>query len=549
MKIALSQNNFLIGDFTGNLAQIKALTAAALSGGAAVIVFPELAICGYPPRDFLDYKHFTTRSLESIEALRFFSKDKDIAIVVGSPSFNPHKQGKDLHNSAFVLYDGEILHTAHKTLLPTYDIFDEYRYFEPGTDFGGFDFKGKKIGVTICEDIWDTGVENPLYKVNPVVELAAQGIDILLNLSASPFAYDHTDARRKIVKANAIHTHATVYYCNCCGANTDIIFDGGSLICSPDGSIYKEFEFFEESLSIVNDEEVRRYTGEDNLQPSATYTLIHDALVLGIKEFFKKLGLQKAIIGLSGGVDSALVLYLAVEALGKENVLSVLMPSQYSSEGSIQHSLELLENLGAPPHKIIPIAEVYHAFEQVLSPHFEGLPPNIAEENIQARIRAVYLMAISNKMGYILLNTTNKSEAAVGYGTLYGDMCGALGVLGDLYKTQVYSLCNYINREQEVIPLSIIAKAPSAELRPGQKDSDSLPDYAILDKILFEYIEKELGPDDIIAQGHEEMLVSRILRLVNHNEFKRYQTPPYLRVSSKAFGMGRRLPIVGKYLD
>ena len=549
MKIALSQSNFLVGDFSGNLAHIQLQIQRALHGNASLILFPELSICGYPPRDFLDYKHFTKRSMESIQELKAFSIDKDIAIVVGSPSFNKQKLGKELHNTAFVIYKGDIIHTTDKALLPTYDIFDEYRYFEPGDSFTPFLYKGKKIGVTICEDIWDTGVEDPLYKVNPVAELASHDIDILLNLSASPFAYDHTATRRQIVKSNALFANAAVYYCNCCGANTDIIFDGGSLVCSPSGSVFLEAGFFEEELIIIEHDHVAEYRSGDNFLPTDTYSLMHDALILGIKDFFRKLGFSKAIIGLSGGVDSALVLYLAVRALGKDNVLSILMPSQYSTEGSIQHSIALLENLQSPPHKIIPIQDVFHAFNEMLTPHFENKAPNIAEENIQARIRAIYLMALSNKFGHILFNTTNKSEAAVGYGTLYGDMCGAIGVLGDVYKTQVYALCRYINRDEEIIPTAIITKAPSAELRPGQKDSDSLPDYTILDSILYEYIEKEQGPDDIIGLGYEDTLVNRILRMVNHNEFKRYQTPPYLRVSSKAFGMGRRLPIVGKYLD
>jgi NAD+ synthase (glutamine-hydrolysing) len=548
MKIALAQQNYLVGDFKGNLQKIFTAIDFAKNSGADLILFPELAVCGYPPRDFLDYPHFTHQSLKSIDTIVEYSKESSLTIVVGSPSFSPTKAGKSLLNTAFVIQGGKIIHTTHKALLPTYDIFDEYRYFEPATTFLPFDLNGKKIGITICEDIWDNGVENPLYKVNPVAELAKHDIDILLNLSASPFSQGHIANRIQVVKQSAIATKASVYYCNTVGANTDIIFDGGSLVCSPNGLIFDEMTYFEEKVALY-DTDVVVANKIENINSKPEISLIHDALILGIKDFFAKLGFKKAIVGLSGGIDSALVVYLAVKALGKENVLSVLMPSQYSSGGSIDDSLALLQNLDNPPHKIIPIKEVTNAFDSVLQPHFESLPPNIAEENIQARIRAIYLMALSNKFGYILLNTTNKSEAAVGYGTLYGDMCGAIGVLGDIYKTQIYKLCDYINKNKEVIPKSILTKAPSAELRPNQKDSDSLPDYDILDSILFEYIENEKSIDDIIAKGYEENLVRSILKMVNRNEFKRYQTPPFLRISNKAFGMGRRLPIVGKYLD
>lgn len=550
MKIALAQQNYIVGDFEGNLGKILRAIDEAQAAGADLIVFPELSVCGYPPRDFLDYRDFTRKSLQSVDAIRSYAAGK-LAVLVGSPSFNEDRDGKDLFNAAFFLHQGKIVQEIHKALLPTYDIFDEYRYFEPGKKFEVVKFGAKRIAVTICEDIWDIDDENPLYTFNPMEVLMQQQPDMMINLSASPFSYRHADERIAVVKANAIIYNLPVFYCNAVGAQTDIIFDGGSLVASPDGYIVDEFPYFETALRVYDCAEVcnpEHPAERDQVAPKQSMPLIHDALVMGIRDYFHKSAFTKAILGLSGGVDSALTLVLAVRALGAENVLSVLMPSEYSSDHSIEDSLALVKNLGSPYH-IIPIHDVFSSFQKVLEPFFNGLPPNVAEENLQSRIRGNYLMALSNKHGYILLNTSNKSEAAVGYGTLYGDMCGAIGVIGDLYKMQVYALCDYINRDEEIIPRNILIKAPSAELRPGQKDSDSLPDYEVLDSILFEYIEHLLGPEEIIQKGFDEALVRRVLRLVNRAEFKRYQTPPLLRVSHKAFGMGRRLPIVARYLE
>jgi NAD+ synthase (glutamine-hydrolysing) len=550
MKIALAQQNYIVGDFEGNLGKILKGIDEAAAKGADIVVFPELAVCGYPPRDFLDYKDFTRRSLQSVDTIRKYAAGK-VAVLVGSPSFNNDSDGKDLYNSAFFLHNGKIIHLANKALLPTYDIFDEYRYFEPAKNFSVAEFGGKRIAVTICEDIWDIDDVNPMYTFNPMERLMEQEPDIMINLSASPFSYRHADERIAVVKANAIIYNLPVFYCNAVGAQTDIIFDGGSLVASPSGYIVDELPYFEPALRVYDCSEVchpENSSVRDNIAPKESLPLIHDALILGIRDYFQKSGFSKAILGLSGGIDSALTLVLAVRALGAENVLSVLMPSQYSSDHSIDDSLALVKNLGSPYH-IIPIHDVYQAFETALQPYFNGLPHNVAEENLQSRIRGNYLMALSNKHGYILLNTSNKSEAAVGYGTLYGDMCGAIGIIGDVYKTQVFQLCEYINKDREIIPRNIITKPPSAELRPNQKDSDSLPDYDILDKVLYEYIEHCYGPEEIIAQGFDEALVRRVLRLVNRAEFKRYQTPPLLRISHKAFGMGRRLPIVARYLE
>lgn len=543
MKIGIAQLNYMIGDFNGNFEKMKQAIEQAIATNADLLLFSELCVCGYPPRDFLEFNHFIKECENTIHQLATVAADK-IAILVGAPSRNPSKDGKDLFNSAYFIENGNIKYIAHKTLLPTYDVFDEYRYFEPNKVFDIVDFKGKKLAITICEDIWDTGEENPLYRINPVAELAKHKPDILLNLSASPFNYQQAKKRIDVIRKNATQFQLPVFYCNGVGAQTELIFDGGSVVMDAHGNVIDEMPYFETCV---------RFYDTENLLPSIEQDknatkLIHDALVCGIQNYFQKLGFKKAILGLSGGVDSALVLALAVRALGKENVLSVLMPSQFSTSHSVDDSIKLLENLSSP-YKIIPIKDVYDVYEKILQPHFENKPFDVTEENLQARIRGNYLMALSNKFGYILLNTTNKSEAAVGYGTLYGDMCGGLAVLADVYKTQIYDVCHYINKDEEIIPNHILTKAPSAELRDGQKDSDSLPDYAILDKVLFQYIEQHQGPDELEAMGFDEKLITRILRMVNRNEFKRHQTPPILRVSPKAFGSGRRLPIVGKYLE
>lgn len=548
MKIGLAQLNYMIGDFSGNFEKMKSAVEKAIAEKAELLVFSELCVCGYPPRDFLEFHHFINECENVIHKLAAIAGN-EIAIVVGAPSKNPNKNGKDLYNSAYFIEDGKVKYIAHKTLLPTYDVFDEYRYFEPNHTFELVAFKGEKIAISICEDIWDTGEVNPLYKINPIAELAKLEPTILLNLSASPFNYNQAKKRIDVVRNNATQFKLPVFYCNCVGAQTELIFDGGSIVMNAKGELIDEMPYFEECIRFYDLEStVEGQQSAVEQQDKNPTKLIHDALVCGIQNYFQKLGFKKAILGLSGGVDSALVLVLAVRALGKDNVLSVLMPSQFSTSHSVDDSLKLVENLGSP-HKIIPIKEIFDAYEKVLQPHFENKPFDVTEENLQARIRGNYLMALSNKFGYILLNTTNKSEAAVGYGTLYGDMCGGLAVLADVYKTQIYDVCNYINKDEEIIPNHILTKAPSAELRDGQKDSDSLPDYSILDKVLFEYIENRQGPDELEAQGFDEKLITRILRMVNRNEFKRHQTPPILRVSPKAFGSGRRLPIVGKYLE
>ena len=542
MLIALSQLNYHIGNFEDNTKKIKDAIQRAKSESAELIVFAELAISGYPPRDFLEFDHFIEQCNVCIKNIA--EECVGIAAIIGSPSFNKNPKGKRLFNSAFFLSDGKVQSIHNKALLPNYDIFDEYRYFEPNRDFYIATYKGVNIAVTICEDLWYLSDER-LYTLSPMDELIKQKPDIIVNIAASPFDYEKNKTRKDIYIRNAKQYKLPLIYVNHCGAQTELLFDGGSMYINSSGEIIDELKYFEEDFRIIDTQkksEVRSQKSEDKI------SLIHDALVMGIKDYFRKLNFKKAIIGLSGGIDSAVTLVLATEALGKENVLAVLLPSRFSSEHSVTDSIKLTENLGTT-YNMISIKEAFNTLELSLKPFFNNLPFNIAEENLQARIRAIILMALSNKFSYILLNTSNKSEAAVGYGTLYGDMCGGLSVLGDVYKTEVYELAKYINSNEIIIPVEIIEKAPSAELRHEQKDSDSLPEYDILDKILYQYIELHKGPKEIIASGSDEALVDKVLKLVNTNEYKRYQTPPILRVSSKAFGSGRRMPIVGKYLS
>ena len=544
MKISIAQLNYHIGNFEGNLQKMKEAIVNAKAEGVDIICFGELATCGYPPRDFLEFADFLAKSNACIEVLKELAVD--IAVVLGAPTINPVAEGKDLYNSVYFLAEGSVQHIQHKALLPTYDVFDEYRYFEPCTEFSCVSYKGKRIALTVCEDIWNIGNENPLYTVCPMDELIKEKPDFAINVSASPFAYDHAAERIDVLRANVARYGIPFFYINHVGAQTELIFDGGSLVLNAQGVVVHEFSYFKEETRTFDLLAIASVTA-DQVQPKEKISLIHDALVMALQNYFGKLGLKSAILGLSGGIDSAVTAVLAVRALGADQVRGLLMPSQYSSDHSVTDAVALAKNLGMR-YDIIPIRPMYEAFETALSPLFEGRQEDVTEENIQARIRGILNMAVSNKYGNILLNTTNKSEMAVGYGTLYGDLCGGLSVIGDIYKMEVYALAEYINKDEEIIPLHTIQKPPSAELRPNQKDSDSLPPYEILDEILKFYIEKRLGPAEIIGLGYEAPLVHRILRLVNINEFKRYQTAPVLRVSSKAFGMGRRMPIVAKYL-
>ncbi len=546
MKIALAQINVIIGDFENNLQKHIQFIRRAIEKKADLIVFPELSMTGYPPRDFLEFKDFVEKANQTVEKLLPFSKK--IGIIIGAPTVNPVPEGKDLFNSAVFLADGKEIYRQHKTLLPTYDIFDEYRYFEPAKEWKAVTFKGKKIALSICEDIWNLGNENPLYTVNPLDFQMEQNPDLIINISASPFDYTHPEERLKVIRANVKAYGKPMIYVNHTGAQTDLIFDGASMVVNPQGEVLVKAKTFQEDLIVFDTGKMNQPVSkiQDDFNPME---MIYQALVLGIRDYFGKIGLKKAITGLSGGLDSAVVTVLAVHALGKENVRVLLMPSLFSSKHSVTDAKQLAENLGIQ-YDIIPIPGPFEKILEELSPLSIGKNISIAEENIQARIRMIYLMAVSNKYGNILLNTSNKSELAVGYGTLYGDMAGGLSVIGDLYKTQVYELARYINKKfNHVIPQNILTKPPSAELRPDQKDTDSLPPYEILDPVLKKYIEERKGPHEIIQEGFDRTLVHRVLKMVNRNEFKRYQTPPILRVSPKAFGMGRRLPIVAKYLE
>lgn len=560
MKIALAQQNYHIGNFEDNTRKILEGIRQAKHAGADLVVFSELCVCGYPPRDFLEFDDFINKCYAAVDIIK--EEADTIGVLIGSPVRNPQREGKDLFNAAWLLYDKQVKGVAHKTCLPNYDVFDEYRYFEPAYSWNVMEFKGKKLAVTICEDIWNLG-DNPLYRNCPMDILMAQQPDIMLNLSASPFDYTHVEDRKAIVKLNTQKYKLPMVYCNCVGSQTEIVFDGGSLVFDKDSNLVKQLPLFAEAFDVVE----LKDDGTFNLPvlakaadlPDAEFNPVeldhnlciaevYDAIVMGVRDYFKKMGFTKAILGSSGGIDSAVTLAIACDALGKENVRAVLMPSQYSTGHSVSDAEQLSKTLGNP-YDIIPIKNIYDSFLTELKPVFNDLPFSIAEENIQSRSRGNLLMAIANKFGYILLNTSNKSELATGYGTLYGDMAGGLGVLGDCYKMQVYALAKYINRNAEIIPDNIITKPPSAELRPGQKDSDSLPDYAILDRILYQYIEKRQGPKEIKAMGFDAVLVDRVLRLVNMNEYKRNQFCPIIRVSPKAFGVGRRVPIVGKYLS
>jgi NAD+ synthase (glutamine-hydrolysing) len=442
---------------------------------------------------------------------------------------------------------GRVEFVQHKALLPTYDVFDEYRYFQPAAEFKILEYMGKRIALTVCEDIWNVGNENPLYTICPMDEMMPFQPELMINVSASPFSHNHAPERIHVIRANVERYNVPIFYVNHVGGQTELLFDGGSVVMSPNGNVHDEMPFFEECIRVYELDEVM--AGQKQVeQPREKIDLMHDALLMGIRDYFGKLGLKKAILGLSGGIDSAVTVVLAARALGADNVRVLLMPSQYSSDHSVNDARQLAQNLGVQ-YDLLPVEPMYQAYMETLKPHFWGFPFNITEENLQARIRGMLLMAFSNKFGHILLNTSNKSEMAVGYGTLYGDMCGGLSVLGDVYKTEVYELARYINKDAEVIPENSISKPPSAELRPDQKDSDSLPDYDILDAVLYNYIERHQGPKELIEMGFDDALVNRVLRMVNINEFKRHQTAPVLRVSAKAFGMGRRMPIVGKYLS
>jgi NAD+ synthase (glutamine-hydrolysing) len=550
MRIALAQLDYHIGNFLDNTTAIVLEIKKAQQLNVDLVVFSELSVCGYPPLDLLERKDFIEKCEKELKRIARICTD--IGVIIGSPTRNSSDQGKLLYNSACFLYNSEIQEVFNKTLLPTYDIFDEYRHFEPNKEFRLLEFRGKRIAVTICEDLWDDQpVENEfarrrLYTENPMNELAKLNPDLIINIAASPFSHTRTILKKNVFINKAKQYKLPVIYVNQTGSQTQLIFDGGSMAVDSKGRIVEQLCYFCPDTRIVELSHLNGDASPQVFEEPDRMKMIHDALINGLQGYFFKLNLSKAVLGLSGGIDSAVTLVLAVRALGKENVHALLMPSQYSSDHSVSDSVELACNLGIS-YDILKITDSFNSLKQTLEPVFSETQEDITEENLQSRIRGVMLMAYSNKFGHILLNTSNKSEAAVGYGTLYGDMAGGLSVLGDVYKTDVYKLAQFINRKKSIIPENIITKPPSAELKPDQKDTDSLPEYDLLDKILYEYIEQQKSLDDIILQGFNAEIVERIIRLVNANEYKRYQTPPILRISSKAFGAGRRIPLVAKY--
>lgn len=559
MNIAIGQINPIIGDLEGNMLKIMDAARKAREEAAQLVVFPELCLTGYPPDDLLQNAGFLREVEHAINHLVRATASGFPAMVIGAPTPNLSGSGKMLHNSALFLADGQIVAMRHKILLPDYDIFDEGRYFEPGMENTVFEWNGLRFGMLICEDAWNfkdplgfdpDGLPAPArqpYAVN-VFENWKNGPapDLIINLSASPFSLDQIERRRRMVAhhVESGHFSAPFVYVNQIGANTSWIFDGGSMVIRPNGEFLLQCPWFEEGVFNIN-----CFTAESVPAPvPETVSRIHQALILGISDFFRKNGFKKALLGLSGGIDSALVAALAAEALGPENVTGLLLPSPYSSDHSRDDALQLARNLGIECHEI-PIAPMMECMEKTLMPFFKDRPSDVTEENMQSRIRGMLLMAFSNKFNYVLLNTTNKSEAAVGYGTLYGDMCGSLAVLGDVYKTRVWELAVYFNRKngREMIPENSIRKAPSAELKPGQTDQDSLPAYALLDAILEKYIEGRYGSKDLLDAGFDPATVYKVLNLVNRHEFKRFQMAPVLRITQKAFGPGRRMPLTAKF--
>ncbi len=556
MKITLAQQNYHIGNLAYNESKIVEGIEYAKRCGSDLVVFSELAVCGYPPQDLILFDAFIDECHKAL--MRIATHAKGIAVLVGVPRFNPSETGKRLLNSACFIQDGEIVSYIDKTRLPNYDIFDESRYFEPAKQWQILNVKGIKMGVTICEDIWDD-IGGRLYETDPLSNISSFQPDLIINLSASPFDYTHQYKRNETIRKVSQKYGCAVMYCNAIGAHTNILFDGDSRAFGKDGLLVGSLPSFEEGYLNVTMDEKGNVSSDvtDNdiqknnfslhgFQPDWNIDLIHKALITGIKDYFGKMGFSKAILGSSGGIDSAVVLALAVEALGKDNVISLMMPSTYSSEHSVADAKQLSENLGNENH-LVPILEIHNAFTSTLDFQFRNTQPGLAEENIQSRIRGNLLMAMANKRGAVLLNTSNKSELATGYGTLYGDMAGGISVLGDCYKLQVYELAKHINRNEDIIPVNILTKAPSAELRPDQKDTDSLPEYDVLDPILFHYIEKQISPSEIKNHIDAPEWIDKIIRMVNANEYKRHQFCPILRISPKSLGSGRKMPIVAKF--
>ena len=541
MKVGIAQINGVIGDFPGNAKRLLQAYRECLEQGAELVVSPELSLAGYPPRDLVFKSQFVPKCLQALDYLA--GEVKEVPLLVGYVDHNDSGcPGKPFRNAAAFLHRGEIVAKVWKSLLPTYDVFDERRYFEPGEKCEPIVWKGLRLGVTICEDIWtEEYLHRPLYERDPVQELCSQGIDVLLNLSASPFHLGKPEIRREMMAEVAKEAAVPVIYANAIGGQDQLLFDGHSLVATPDGRVAVQMPGFTGQCLTVDLDALPQ--GEAPLPQPVAAGQLFDALVLGLRDYVKKCGFRSVCLGLSGGIDSALTAVLAAEALGPQNVHGLTMPSPFSSGGSVDDSVALAEVLGIRCDTV-PIADTFTSIKAAMAPLFEGSKEDVTEENMQARIRGLYLMSLSNKFGHLLLTTGNKSELAVGYCTIYGDMCGGLAAISDLPKTRVYELSRWINRHRKIIPWNTIDKPPSAELRPDQKDQDTLPPYDILDGILELYVERHLSADEIVAHGHEENLVRWVQRRVDLNEWKRQQAAPGLRVTSKAFGMGRRMPIV-----
>jgi NAD+ synthase (glutamine-hydrolysing) len=544
MKIALAQFNPTIGDFSGNAARIVDLAGQAKQRGADLAVFTELCLCGYPPQDLLERPSFLDRNIDELKAL---AAKVTLPALVGYAGRVKNGTGKSVANKAALLCGGRVVFEQSKMLLPTYDVFDESRYFQPAEKQMVYSFKDEKLGITICEDVWNDPNFWPtrLYERDPVVELSKQGTSVLLNISASPYTIDKRNLRIDMLRAIAMKQQLPVVYVNQVGGDDNLIFDGASMAIAPDGRIAAQALAFKEDLVIFD---TATGKGEIHEQPAGEIAYAYEALITGTADYVRKCGFKKVLIGLSGGIDSAVVACIAVDALGAQNVLGVSMPGPFSSEGSRKDAATLAKNLGIE-FITLPISNVFEEYKETLAPAFRGRPADVTEENIQARIRGNYLMALSNKFGSMVLSTGNKSELAVGYCTLYGDMAGGLAVISDVPKLMVYELANWLNRERELIPLSTIEKPPSAELRPDQRDEDSLPPYDVLDRILKAYIEDLHSPQEIADHyGFELKLVRDIATLVDRNEYKRKQAAPGLKITSRAFGFGRPFPIAQKFI-
>jgi len=544
MKIALAQLNPTVGDFAGNEAHILDAYRRGAAAGADIVVCPELCVTGYPPRDLLLKKSFVTQSLAALG--RLAAATGPTALLVGFVGQNKTRPGREVTNSAALLQAGKVLATRAKTLLPTYDVFDEDRYFEPALSNEPVSLNGKLLGITICEDIWNDGDFWPerRYRANPPADLTAAGAQVIFNLSASPWHLGKTRTRFEMLRSLVAKLRQPVVFCNQVGGNDELIFDGGSFVFSAAGELVAQARLFEEDLVVVD---IAAAPAAERLEP-CDEEQVYRALVLGLRDYFHKCGFKSAVLGLSGGIDSALTACLAVAALGKENVHGISLPSQFSSQGSLDDARVLAQNLGIR-YDVLPIQPVFEACKTQLKPVFAGRPEDIAEENLQARIRGTLLMALSNKFGSLLLTTGNKSELAVGYCTLYGDMNGGLAVISDVPKMMVYRLARWVNRECEIIPTASITKAPSAELRPNQTDQDSLPPYDVLDTILEAYVVQGKAAADIIASGFDETTVRRVIRLIDLSEYKRRQAAPGLKVTTKAFGVGRRVPVAQRFRE